>query len=79
MREDRMYINVDALEIMVQVRRQEMMEQSRINSVPKRHKGSLWTRRALVRLGGFLVLAGMTIERIGLDREVYHLSTTGSH
>ena len=74
-----MYINLDGLEIMVRVRQQELMEEAAVYSMTKSRKDYLWTRRALIRMGGLLVTAGMALERIGLGREIYHLSTTVSH
>jgi hypothetical protein len=71
-----MYINLDGLEIMVKVRREELIEQSSMAAMSKRRSSTAWARRALIRVGGLLVTAGMALERLGLDREIYHLSTT---
>jgi hypothetical protein len=73
-----MYINMDGLEIMVRVRREELLQQSTFGPTAERSQGFRWFRRSLIRLGGVLVTAGMTLEKLGVDREVYHLSTTAS-
>ena len=73
-----MYINLDGLEIMVRVRREELMRQAAQQSMAKRRPRAQWVHRGLVRLGGLRVTAGMALEKLGLDREVYHLSTTTS-
>lgn len=74
-----MYIHIDGLEIMVRARREELVKEASTYAMSKRSSDFLWTRRALIRMGGILVSAGMTLERIGLGREIYHLSTTASH
>lgn len=73
-----MYINLDGLEIMVRARQKELIDEAAIHSISKRPSGFRWTRRALIRMGGMLVTTGIALERLGLGREIYHLSTTAT-
>jgi hypothetical protein len=75
-REDRMFISLDSLDIMVRLRCEDIRQESEYAFKPYKRSGSPFIRRALVRVGGLLVTVGMALEKLGIGQELYRLSTT---
>ncbi|MGD8604396.1 MAG: hypothetical protein PVF49_07480 [Anaerolineales bacterium] len=73
-----MLINLDGLEIMVRMRCEDIRQEKENSVVQYKRSGFTIPRRALITIGGLLVSVGMTLEKLGIGREVYHLSTTAS-
>lgn len=73
-----MFINLDGLEIMVRMRCEDIRQDKENSARHYKRSGFPLSRRALIRIGGLLVTAGMTLEKLGIGQEVYHLSTTAS-
>lgn len=73
-----MYINVDGLEIMVRLRRDELMQEAADEAALKNRSGYSLARRTLIGVGGLLVSTGMALEKMGVGQEVYRLTTTTS-
>jgi hypothetical protein len=73
-----MYIDLHGLEIMVRMRCEDIQKEKEYAAKQYKRSGYPFVRRALVKVGGLLVAAGVMLEKIGVGQEVYHLSTTAS-
>jgi hypothetical protein len=73
-----MYINVDGLEIMVRLRRDDLMQEAADEANRRQRLGYSLTQRALIHIGGLFVTIGMAIEKLGVGRDLVHLTTTAS-
>lgn len=73
-----MFINLDGLEIMVRMRCEDIRQEAEDWSKLSKCKRYPVTRRALIWVGGLFVTVGMTLEKLGIGQEVYHLANRQS-
>lgn len=73
-----MFINLDGLEIMVRMRCEDIRQETEEASKPYKRTSFPVSRRALIWVGGLFVALGMTLEKLGIGQEVYHLANRQS-